>query len=110
MVNEEKLKIETLKKGEGKEATKGDKVLVHYTGKLEDGTEFDSSVKREPISFTLGEGKVIEGWEKGILGMKKGGKRKLVISPELAYGENGIPGTIPGGATLIFEVELVEIN
>lgn len=92
------------------EAKVGDTVMVHYTGKLEDGTVFDSSVSRgTPFSFTLGENKVIRGWEEGILGMKEGEKKTLTIPPELGYGEFGIPGVIPGNATLIFDVELIDI-
>lgn len=95
--------------GEGDEATVGDLVLVHYTGTLEDGTEFDSSVGGEPFDFTIGAAQVIEGWEQGIPGMRVGGKRELTIGPDLAYGDAGASGIIPPNATLIFEVELVEI-
>lgn len=92
------------------EAKVGDTVLVHYTGKLEDGTVFDSSVERGvPFSFTLGENRVIQGWEQGILGMKVGEKKTLNIPPELGYGAMGVPGVIPANATLIFDVELVDI-
>ena len=92
------------------EAKVGDTVLVHYTGKLEDGTVFDSSVERGvPFSFTLGENRVIAGWEQGILGMKVGEKKTLNIPPELGYGAMGVPGVIPANATLIFDVELVDI-
>ena len=83
---------------------------MHYTGKLESGEEFDSSIPRgEPLAFTLGAGQVIKGWDQGLLNMCEGEKRKLVIPSDLAYGENGAPPKIPGGATLIFEVELVKI-
>ncbi|XP_056133296.1 peptidyl-prolyl cis-trans isomerase FKBP2 [Lampris incognitus] len=90
---------------------KGDVLNMHYTGKLEDGTEFDSSVPRDrPFTFTLGIGQVIKGWDQGLLGMCEGEKRKLVIPSELGYGDRGAPPKIPGGATLIFEVELLSIE
>ncbi|XP_070577940.1 peptidyl-prolyl cis-trans isomerase FKBP2-like [Ptychodera flava] len=89
---------------------KGDTLHMHYEGKLEDGTEFDSSIPRgEPFVFTLGSGQVIKGWDQGLIGMCEGEKRKLVIPSELGYGERGAPPKIPGGATLIFEVELLKI-
>ena len=96
--------------GEGDEAQSGDTVTVHYTGTLEDGTEFDSSVGREPFTFTIGTGGVIQGWELGVPGMRVGGKRELTIAPELGYGDSGAGGIIPPGATLIFEIELLEIS
>ncbi|KAM4617378.1 peptidyl-prolyl cis-trans isomerase FKBP2 [Discoglossus pictus] len=90
---------------------KGDTLHMHYTGKLEDGVEFDSSYPRkQPFTFTLGTGQVIKGWDQGLLGMCEGEKRKLVIPSELGYGDRGAPPKIPGGATLIFEVELVKID
>ncbi|NP_001085559.1 FKBP prolyl isomerase 2 S homeolog precursor [Xenopus laevis] len=90
---------------------KGDTLHMHYTGKLEDGTEFDSSIPRnQPFTFTLGTGQVIKGWDQGLLGMCEGEKRKLVIPSELGYGDRGAPPKIPGGATLIFEVELMKIE
>ena len=105
------LEIETIVEGSGTGAKVGDNLTVHYTGMLEDGTKFDSSVDRgTPFNFILGIGQVIEGWEKGMEGMKVGEKRKLTIQPEYAYGERGVPGVIPPNATLIFEVELLEIN
>lgn len=109
---QEGLKVEALKEGQGEPAKAGDTVSVHYTGTLENGDKFDSSLDRgEPFAFTLGQNQVIAGWEKGILGMKAGEKRKLTISPELGYGEVGTPGgPIPPNATLIFEVELLEIK
>ncbi len=105
------LKIETLKNGQGQEAKNGNTVSVHYTGWLENGTKFDSSLdKGIPFSFVLGEGQVIKGWDMGVLGMKIGEKRKLVIPSELGYGKFGTPGgPIPPNATLIFEVELLKI-
>nr|XP_033812012.1 peptidyl-prolyl cis-trans isomerase FKBP2 isoform X2 [Geotrypetes seraphini] len=90
---------------------KGDILHMHYTGKLEDGSEFDSSISRDQLfTFTLGTGQVIKGWDQGLLGMCEGEKRKLVIPPELGYGDRGAPPKIPGGATLIFEVELMKIE
>lgn len=105
------LKIDDIKPGTGVAAEIGNTVFVHYVGTLEDGTKFDSSKDRnEPFSFTLGVGQVIKGWDLGVLGMKVGGVRKLTISPDLAYGQAGIPGVIPENATLIFEVELLEVR
>ncbi len=105
------LVIEDIEVGSGKEAEKGAVVEVHYTGTLEDGTKFDSSLDRKrPFKFQLGVGQVIKGWDMGIEGMKVGGKRKLTISPELAYGERGAGETIPPNSTLIFEVELLQVN
>lgn len=105
------LQIQDLKVGSGLEAKEGSEVTVNYTGKLEDGAKFDSSFDRnQPFSFTLGAGQVIEGWEKGILGMKVGGERKLTIPSQMAYGTQGIPNVIPSNATLIFEVELLEVK
>ena len=102
------LKIEEIVVGEGDEVKDGDWVSVHYTGCLEDGTKFDSSLDRgEPIEFPLGGGMVIPGWEQGIRGMRVGGKRKLVIPPELAYGEDGAGDVIPPNAVLVFDVEVV---
>ena len=106
----EGLTYEELECGDGDEAKSGDTVSVHYTGKLEDGTEFDSSVGRAPFSFTIGTGGVIEGWEQGVPGMRVGGRRELTIAPELGYGDSGAGGVIPPGATLIFEIELLEIT
>jgi FKBP-type peptidyl-prolyl cis-trans isomerase len=100
-----------LKVGKGPAAKKGDKVSVHYTGRLLDGTKFDSSLDRkEPFDFTIGEGGVIKGWDEGVPGMKKGGKRKLVIPSEMAYGKRGSPPKIPADAPLEFEIELLEIK
>lgn len=97
--------------GSGDEATRGSLVSVHYTGTLEDGEKFDSSLDRgEPFQFRLGEGQVIAGWDEGIAGMRVGGRRTLTIPPELGYGESGAPPAIPPNATLIFEVELLEVS
>ncbi|MFH1643079.1 MAG: FKBP-type peptidyl-prolyl cis-trans isomerase [Patescibacteria group bacterium] len=107
----ESLEVEILKGGEGEQAQIGDTVSVHYTGTLTDGTKFDSSLDRgTPFSFTLGEGRVIQGWEQGVLGMTVGEKRKLTIPAHLGYGDLGSGELIPPGATLIFEVELLSIN
>ncbi|KNA19432.1 hypothetical protein SOVF_061700 [Spinacia oleracea] len=92
-------------------AHKGDKIKVHYRGQLTDGTVFDSSFERgDPIEFQLGGGQVIKGWDQGLLGMCVGEKRKLKIPAKLGYGEQGSPPTIPGGATLVFDTELVSVN
>lgn len=102
--------IDDIKVGEGAEVKSGDSVLVHYIGTLQDGTEFDNSKKRgEPFEFTVGGGQVIKGWEEGLVGMKTGGQRVLIIPPEKAYGERGV-GPIPPNATLVFAIELVEIK
>ena len=106
------LVIEDIIEGDGKEANDYNKVVVNYTGKLEDGSIFDSSLSpgKEPFTFTLGVGSVIKGWDMGVKGMKVGGKRKLTIPPELGYGDRGAGNVIPPGATLIFEVELLEVE
>jgi peptidylprolyl isomerase len=99
-----------LKAGAGAAPTAGKQVKVHYTGWLENGTKFDSSVDRgEPFVFTIGVGQVVPGWDEGVMSMKTGGKRKLVIPPQLGYGSSGAGGVIPPDATLIFEVELLDV-
>ena len=98
-------------KGSGTNPQNGQKVIVHYTGKLESGQKFDSSHDRgNPFVFTLGEGRVIKGWEEGLASMEIGGKRTLIIPPYLAYGSRGAGNVIPPNATLIFEVELIDIQ
>jgi len=105
------LKYYDFEEGTGDTPETGQQVVVHYTGWLEDGTKFDSSLDRgTPFPFTLGVGQVIPGWDEGVATMKVGGKRQLVIPADLAYGDDGAGGTIPPGATLIFEIELLEIN
>lgn len=104
------LRITDLVVGEGAEAVSGQTVAVHYRGTLTDGREFDSSYGRGPFRFPLGGGRVIQGWDEGVAGMKVGGKRKLVIPPELGYGSRGAGGVIPPDATLIFEVELLQVG
>ncbi|MFA7314712.1 MAG: FKBP-type peptidyl-prolyl cis-trans isomerase [Candidatus Magasanikbacteria bacterium] len=104
------LQIEVLQEGTGQEAQHGDNVSVHYVGTFEDGRKFDSSIDRgQPFEFLLGMGMVIKGWDDGVVGMKIGEKRKLTIPYNLAYGESG-HGPIPPKATLIFEIELLEIE
>ncbi|MGA7160136.1 MAG: FKBP-type peptidyl-prolyl cis-trans isomerase [Bacteroidota bacterium] len=110
-VTESGMKYEILKEGTGPSPKRGDSVTVHYTGWLEDGTKFDSSVDRnQPFTFKLGVGQVIQGWDDGVATMKVGGKSKFFIPPELGYGSRGAGGIIPPNAKLIFEVELLSIK
>lgn len=110
ITTESGLKYIVLKEGAGAVPKKGDMVKAHYTGWLVNGTKFDSSVDRgEPLQFQVGVGKVIKGWDEALLSMKVGEKRKLTIPGDLAYGKRGYPGVIPPDATLIFDVELLEI-
>ncbi|HWT55113.1 MAG TPA: FKBP-type peptidyl-prolyl cis-trans isomerase [Rhodocyclaceae bacterium] len=103
--------IEEIVEGDGATAAAGQTVSVHYTGWLTDGTKFDSSKDRnEPFEFPLGKGWVIRGWDEGVQGMKIGGTRKLTIPAELGYGARGAGGVIPPNATLVFEVELLELR
>lgn len=105
------LQYDEKKAGTGAQPRQGQRVSVHYAGRLENGTEFDSSFKRgQPITFTLGVGQVIAGWDEGISLMKEGGEATLIIPPHLGYGASGAGGVIPPNATLIFEVELVSVD
>jgi FKBP-type peptidyl-prolyl cis-trans isomerase FkpA len=105
------LQIEDLVVGTGDTAVSGRRVSVHYTGWLTSGSKFDSSLDRgAPFEFPLGGGRVIQGWDEGVAGMKVGGKRRLTIPPELGYGPDGVGGVIPPNATLVFEVELLAVR
>lgn len=104
-------KVEDLTVGTGDEAVSGKKVQVHYTGTLDDGSKFDSSLDRgQPFEFVLGVGQVIQGWDQGVVGMKVGGQRRLTVPPEMGYGERGFPGVIPPNATLHFDVQLLGVG
>ena len=109
-ITESGLIITDLALGEGDQAQKGQTVTVNYTGTLENGEQFDTSIGRAPFSFPLGAGRVIKGWDEGVVGMQVGGKRKLTIPPELGYGSRGAGNVIPPNATLIFEIELLKVN
>ena len=104
--------IEDIELGQGSEANEYNKITVNYTGKLKDGSIFDSSIKKgkSPFTFTLGVGSVIKGWDLGVKGMKVGGKRKLIIPPELGYGNQGAGSIIPPGAKLVFEIDLLGVE
>ncbi|MEB2310749.1 MAG: FKBP-type peptidyl-prolyl cis-trans isomerase [Sorangiineae bacterium] len=106
-----KLEMEDVKLGAGRAAVAGQRVTVHYTGTLTNGSKFDSSRDRgRGFTFTLGAGEVIRGWDDGVAGMLVGGVRKLTIPPELGYGARGFPPVIPPNSTLLFEVELLEVG
>ncbi len=109
-ITESGLIITDLTLGEGDQAKQGQTVTVNYTGTLENGDQFDTSIGRAPFSFPLGAGRVIKGWDEGVAGMKVGGKRKLTIPPELGYGSRGAGNVIPPNATLIFEIELLKVG
>ena len=110
--NQMALQTEILSEGSGEQIVQsGDSLTVDYTGTLEDGTQFDSSIGREPFTFIIGTGQVISGWDQGLIGMKVGEERKLTIPSDLGYGSSGTPdGTIPPNATLIFTIKLISIN
>ncbi len=105
------LQVQDLVEGDGMQARPGRTVVVHYTGWLKDGFKFDSSLDRhDPFSFPLGSGRVIRGWDEGVDGMRVGGRRRLTVPPDLGYGAAGAGGVIPPNATLLFEVELLQVQ
>jgi FKBP-type peptidyl-prolyl cis-trans isomerase len=107
----EELKIEDIKVGQGREVKEGDTISVHYKGTLTNGKQFGSSYDNgKPFVFKVGAGEVIAGWDKGVIGMKAGGKRRLTVPPELGYGQQGVGEDIPPNSTLIFEIELLEVK
>lgn len=111
VTTESGLKYVDVVPGQGRQAELGDTASVHYTGWLTDGKKFDNSLDRkEPFSFRVGSGQVIKGWDEGVQGMKIGGKRKLTIPPQLGYGTRGAGGVIPPNATLVFDVELLDLR
>lgn len=109
-VTDNGLYIQDVREGTGAELSAGQTAVVHYTGWLAAGTEFDTSRDGEPFEVVIGEGRVIDGWDQGLVGMKVGGERRLVIPPVLAYGNGGAAGVIPPGATLVFDIELVDVK
>jgi FKBP-type peptidyl-prolyl cis-trans isomerase len=106
------LVVHDLVVGKGREAQNGDKLSVHYTGTLADGSVFDTSKKpgRTPFEFELGKGRVIKGWDQGLVGLKVGGRRKLTVPPDLGYGDRGMPPVIPPRSVLVFDVELLDVK
>jgi FKBP-type peptidyl-prolyl cis-trans isomerase len=105
-----RLQVTDLSPGTGERAQLGRTVAVHYVGRLPGGAVFDQSRPGEPFELTLGHGEVIEGWDEGLVGMAVGGVRRLIVPPQLAYGDRGVNGVIPPGATLEFEVELLRVD
>ena len=108
--NATKMTVEDIKVGSGKTAAAGNTLSMEYTGTLTDGSVFDSNVGGQPFTFSLGSGQVIPGWDSGLVGMKVGGKRRLIIPPDMGYGDRGAGGKIPPGATLVFTVELKDVT